>query len=72
MHGFGSHTFSFINAKNERHWVKFTFKTQQGIENLTNEEAVKIIGTDRESNQRDLLKILKKAIFRNGKCMCRS
>jgi len=45
MHGFGSHTFSFINAKNERHWVKFTFKTQQGIENLTNEEAVKIIGT---------------------------
>src|ERR1700742_1003152 len=35
MHGFGSHTYSFINARNERHWVKFTFKTLQGIRNLT-------------------------------------
>ncbi|HGA2756679.1 TPA: catalase, partial [Pseudomonas aeruginosa] len=31
IHGFGSHTFSFINANNERFWVKFHFKTQQGI-----------------------------------------
>src|SRR5690606_31514408 len=31
MHLFGSHTYSFINADNERFWVKFTFKTQQGI-----------------------------------------
>jgi catalase len=63
MHGFGSHTFSFINSKNERHWVKFTFKTQQGIENLSNEEAVKIIGTDRESNQRDLFENIEKGNF---------
>ncbi len=63
MHGFGSHTFSFINAKNERHWVKFTFKTQQGIENLSNEEAIKIIGTDRESNQRDLFENIEKGNF---------
>jgi catalase len=63
MHGFGSHTFSFINAKNERHWVKFTFKTQQGIENLSNEEAVEIIGTDRESNQRDLFDNIEKGNF---------
>ena len=40
MHGFGSHTFSFINAKNERVWVKFHFKTAQGIKNFTNDEAV--------------------------------
>ena len=39
MHGFGSHTFSFINAANERYWVKFHFRTQQGIENLTDAEA---------------------------------
>ena len=39
MHGFGSHTFSFINAANERVWVKFHFRTQQGIENLTDAEA---------------------------------
>ncbi|MDD6210796.1 MAG: catalase, partial [Bacteroidales bacterium] len=54
MHGFGSHTFSFINDKNERHWVKFHFKTLQGIANLTNEEAEKIVGVDREASQRDL------------------
>lgn len=54
MHGFGSHTYSFINANNERHWVKFHFVTQQGIENLTDQEAEAIIGKDRESHQRDL------------------
>lgn len=55
MHGFGSHTFSFINAQNERFWVKFHMKSQQGIENLSNEEAISLIGTDRETHQRDLL-----------------
>jgi catalase len=39
MHGFGSHTFSMINAANERVWVQFHFRTQQGIQNLTDEEA---------------------------------
>lgn len=34
MHGFSSHTYSFINAENERFWVKMHFRTQQGIENL--------------------------------------
>jgi catalase len=55
MHGFGSHTFSFINEANQRHWVKFTWLTQQGIENLTDAEASRLIGHDRESHQRDLL-----------------
>lgn len=54
MHGFGSHTFSMINDKNERIWVKFHFRTQQGIQNLTDEEAAELIGRDRESHQRDL------------------
>ena len=54
MHGFGSHTFSFINAANERHWVKFTFKTQQGIKNLSDSDATDLVGRDRESAQRDL------------------
>ena len=54
MNGYGSHTYSFINAAGERHWVKFHFKTQQGIENLTNEEAEALIARDRESHQRDL------------------
>src|SRR5580698_6193072 len=53
MHGFGSHTFSFWNDQGERYWVKLHFKTQQGIKNLTNAEAAKLIGDDRESHQRD-------------------
>ncbi|GAB1396805.1 hypothetical protein MASR1M65_15820 [Saprospiraceae bacterium] len=43
MHGFGSHTFSMINADNQRVWVKFHFRTQQGIQNLSNEEATAIM-----------------------------
>jgi catalase len=54
MHGFGSHTFSFYNAKNERVWVKFHFKSQQGIANFTNSEAAAIVSADREYSQRDL------------------
>ena len=54
MHGFGSHTYSFLNANNERFWVKFHFRTQQGIKNLTDAEAADTIAHDRESNQRDL------------------
>ncbi len=54
MNGYGSHTYSLINDKNERFWVKFHFKTLQGIETLTNEEAARLVGEDRESHQRDL------------------
>ncbi|TXE89703.1 catalase [Campylobacter volucris] len=63
MHGFGSHTYSLINDKNERVWVKFHFKTQQGIKNLTNEESAKIIANDRESHQRDLYEAIEKGDF---------
>lgn len=63
MNGFGSHTFSMINANNERVWVKFHFKTAQGIQNLTNEEAGAIIGKDRESHQRDLYESIEKGDF---------
>ncbi|SAL73267.1 catalase precursor [Caballeronia terrestris] len=55
MHGFGSHTFSFINADNERFYVKFHFKSQQPLENYTDEEAVAVVARDRESAQRDLV-----------------
>lgn len=61
MHGFGSHTFSMYNAKNERHWVKFHWVCQQGIKNLTDAEAEALVGKNRESHQQDLLE----AIARN-------
>ncbi len=63
MHGFASHTFSLINAKKERCWVKFHFKSQQGIRNLTDAEAEVIIGRDRESHQRDLYESIEKGDF---------
>ncbi|MBP7996639.1 MAG: catalase [Thiopseudomonas sp.] len=63
MHGFGSHTFSFINADNERYWVKFHFKTQQGIKNLTDQEAAELVGMDRESSQRDLYEAIEGGDF---------
>lgn len=42
MHGFGSHTFSFWNKQGKRFWIKWHFKTNQGIKNLTSEEAAKM------------------------------
>jgi len=54
INGYGSHTYSLINEKNERFWVKFHFKTMQGIETITDKQAEEIVGKDRESNQRDL------------------
>jgi catalase len=63
MHGFGSHTFSMINAKNERVWVKFHFVTQQGIKNLTDAEAEAIVAKDRESHQRDLYDSIERGEF---------
>ena len=63
MHGFGSHTFSFINAANERFWVKFTLQTQQGIKNLSDAEAGQRIAGDRETHQRDLYESIEKGDF---------
>ena len=54
MNAYGSHTYSLISAENKRYWVKFHFKTQQGIKCLTDAEAETIIGKNRESHQCDL------------------
>ncbi|WP_455184981.1 catalase [Azospirillum palustre] len=54
MDGFGSHTFSWINAANERFWVKYHFKTRQGIQNLTAEQAETMSGIDPDHATRDL------------------
>ncbi|MFR9603499.1 MAG: catalase [Rikenellaceae bacterium] len=63
MHGFGSHTYSFINKDNVRTWVKFHMVCMQGIETITDEEAAKIIGMDRDSNQRDLYMAIEEGNF---------
>ena len=63
VNGYGSHTYSLINANNERFWVKFHFKTLQGIKTITNKEAEELVGKDRESNQRDLYENIEKGNF---------
>ncbi|MFJ8066967.1 catalase [Psychrobacillus sp. NPDC096426] len=63
MHGFGSHTFSMINAENERVWVKFHMRSEQPIENLTDQEAEELVGKDRESHQRDLFENIEQGNF---------
>lgn len=69
MHGFGSHTYSLINAEGERFWVKFHHRTQQGIKNLTDAEAAKLVGEDRESAQRDLFDSIEEGDFPKWKLM---
>lgn len=63
MHGFGSHTFSLINAGNERVWVKFHFRSQQGVETLTDAEAADVVAQDRESHGRDLFTAIEAGDF---------
>lgn len=69
MHGFGSHTYSLINAEGERFWVKFHHVTQQGIKNLTDEESAALVGSDRESHQRDLFDSIENGDFPKWKLM---
>jgi len=54
LNGYGSHTYSFLNAANERFWVKFHFKSLQGIRTWSNAEGEAVVAKDRESAQRDL------------------
>jgi len=54
MDGYGSHTFQWVNAKGERFWVKFHFKTDQGVRCLTSEEAERIGGKDPSYIHKDL------------------
>ena len=63
INGYGSHTYSFINAKNERVWVKFHFKTMQGHNFWTNEEAAEVVGRTRESTQEDLFSSIEKGEY---------
>lgn len=63
MHGYGSHTYSLVNARGERHWVKFHFKSRQGFKTWTNAEAAEVIGRDRESSQRDLVEAIGRGDF---------
>ncbi len=58
MNGYGSHTYSFINVNDERFWIKFHFKTQQGIQNMMQEEADRLAGKDPDYHTRQLFEAI--------------
>lgn len=63
LNGYGSHTFSMINAENKRVWVKFHFKTLQGIKNFNANEANEMRGVDPDHAQRDLVEAIERGEF---------
>jgi catalase len=63
MDGFGSHTFQWNNEAGEAFWVKYHFKTDQGIKNLTQAEADRLAGEDPDSHQRDLREAIERGDF---------
>ena len=63
MNGYGSHTFQWVNAKNERFWVKFHFKTDQGIKTFTSEEGTVVGGKDQQYCQHDLYGAIERGQF---------
>ena len=60
MNGYSSHTYMWVNANGERFWVKYHFKTDQGIEFLTQEDADRIAGEDGDYHRRDLFDAIKR------------
>jgi catalase len=58
MNGYGSHTFSWQNAGGEKFWIKYHFKTVQGIENYSEDEAVQMAAEDPDAHRRDLRKAI--------------
>lgn len=54
MNGYSSHTWKWVNAEGKQYWIKWHFKTEAGIKNLTSEEAERLRGSDPDYAQRDL------------------
>jgi len=63
MNGYGSHTYSFLSAAGERFWVKFHFKTEQGVRNLMPEEADRLAGSDPDHHTRQLFEMIARGEF---------
>ena len=71
MNGYGSHTYLWVNEAGEKHWVKYHFHTDQGVEGLTDEDATRIAGEDADFHRRDLYEPSPAATTRAGRCRSR-
>ncbi|HEY7720627.1 MAG TPA: catalase [Pedococcus sp.] len=63
MNGYGSHTYLWVNEDGEKHWVKYHFHSDQGVEGLTGEEATRIAGQDADHHRRDLYEAIDRGEF---------
>ncbi len=63
MNGYSSHTYKWYNDKSDYYWVQYHFKTDQGIKNLTREEASRIGGLDPDHATRDLFEAIKRGDY---------
>ena len=60
MNGYSSHTYMWVNEDDERFWVRYHFHTDQGVENMTNEEAAQLAGEDADFHRRDLFEAIER------------
>ncbi|MED3881312.1 catalase KatA [Priestia megaterium] len=67
MHGFGSHTFKWVNAEGDGVWVKYHFKTDQGVKNLSPDVAAKLAGENPDYHTEDLFNAIEKGDFPSWK-----
>lgn len=63
MNGYSSHTYMWVNAKGEKFWVKYHFHTDQGVENMTNEEAGELASKDADFHRRDLFEAIERGDY---------
>jgi catalase len=63
MNGYGSHTFKWYNEEGEYFWVQYHFKTDQGIKNLTRQEAEIMRGKDPDHATRDLYEAIEQGDY---------
>ncbi|MFF1836638.1 catalase [Streptomyces sp. NPDC058231] len=62
MNGYGSHTYQWTNAEGEAFFVKYHFKTNQGVRSLSGEQAAELVGRDASSHQTDLLQAIERGV----------
>lgn len=63
MNGYSSHTYMWTNEDGEKFWVQYHFHTDQGVENMTNDEAALMAGTDADFHRRDLFNAIKEGNY---------
>ncbi|GAA1947737.1 catalase [Kitasatospora viridis] len=63
MNGYGSHTYQWVNSAGEAFWVKYHFKTNQGVRSLDGGQAAEVVGGDADSHQRDLHQAIERGVF---------